>query len=313
MRKDSNMTNLEWLLSGDPTVVHLVKKYLLEESSLSDDKGLIAKYLELLDPVTLQWGNGYYGPKWISTNYTLLELKYMEISPNHPLYQKSLLGYVDFWQRFIQKRGMKDMDLCIVGMLVNLIAYGKIEDNRLYPLIDYILDYEMMDGGWNCTWNRSPKPKISSVHTTMNVLEGLVEYLASNYSYRQEEVKVAVMKGINVLLSRNLYFVKGTTEPIHSSMIEHHYPPRWKYDYLRILEFLAREKFPLVKEMIPALNLLDSHLVKGKLTRGSKISGIIHFPIETGRFGRFNTLRAYLVFKQYRPERYQELMNQPFE
>ncbi|MDD2493529.1 MAG: hypothetical protein PHY83_06295 [Bacilli bacterium] len=306
------MTNLGWLLCGDPTVIHLTKKYLLDIPSSSNDEGLITKYLNLYNRETFQWGNGYYGPKWISTHYTLLELKYMEIMPNNPIYQQSLLKYVDYWQALIQKRGIKDMDLCITGMMVNLMAYGKIIDQRLDEMIAYILDFGMADGGWNCTWNRCPKPKISSVHTTINVLEGLSEYILNGYSYRREEVKTAITNGINVLLARNLYFVKGTNRPIHSSMTEHHYPQRWKYDYLRILEFLAKEKVPFIIEMAPALDLLVSRLVKGKLTRGPRLSGLIHFPIEQERFGRFNTLRAYIVLKWYKPELYHELMNQTF-
>jgi len=75
------MTNLEWLFQGDPVVNRLTRKYLLDE--LVDDlsEGFIDQYLQRYDNETKTWGNGYYGPKWISTNYTLLDLRYMEIDP----------------------------------------------------------------------------------------------------------------------------------------------------------------------------------------------------------------------------------------
>lgn len=64
--------------------------------------------------------------------------------------------------------------------------------------------------------------------------------------------------------------------------------------------------------MTPVLNHLDQQLVRGKLTKGSQISGKIHFPLETEKFGRFNTLRAYIILRFYREKRYLELINEPF-
>lgn len=64
------MNNLEWLLQGEPVIVHLVKKYILEESSFTYNQGFIQQYLERYNAKTLTWGDGFYGPKWISTHYT---------------------------------------------------------------------------------------------------------------------------------------------------------------------------------------------------------------------------------------------------
>ena len=301
------MTNLEWLLGGDPVIVHLVRKYLLDEPSETHNQGLIQQYLDRIDPQTLMWGNGYYGPKWISTHYTLLELREMDIMPGTPVYRDSLIHYLDHeWQHRISPRGIESMDLCITGMLINLLAYGMIDDPRLRQMIDYVLDHPMADGGWNCRWNHSPFPAISSVHTTINVLEGLAEYRREGFAYRCQEVDRAILQGIQVLLDRQLIYVKNTRTPIHPEMARHHYPPRWKYDYLRILEFLARRHDPLHDDMEPALTLLEQHIVNGRLTRGSRVPGLIHFPLELERYGRFNTLRAYIVLKEYRPELYQQ-------
>ena len=307
------MNNLEWLLQGDPVIVHLVNKYLLDLPSTTHNQGYIKKYLELVDTKTMKWGNGFYGPKWISTHYTLMELKDMEIDPTTPIYHQSLSNYTNYyWNERIQIRGIQSMDLCITGMMVSLHAYGKTNDTRLYQMIDYILDTPMVDGGWNCLWNHASKPKISSVHTTINVLEGLAEFVKQGYSYRIDEVIRAMSKGIKTLLNRQLYRIKNKTTPIHSSMIEHHYPPRWKYDYLRVLEFLAKQQHPYSAEIKPALDLLESKLKRGKLTKGQTISGLIHFPIEMDAFGRFNTLRAYKVLKFYNPSLYLQCIYQDF-
>lgn len=307
------MTNLEWLLQGDPVIRRLTRKYLLDESVDYLSAGFIEQYLQRFDSESKTWGNGYYGPKWISTNYTLLDLQYMEINPKHPVYQESLLNYLNFYFiRNINKQGMIAMDQCITGMFIKLLSYGSFQDHRLESMIDYLLDYSMSDGGWNCLWNHSSNPQISSVHTTINVLEGLYEYVASGYTYRIDDVSIAIQRAVRTLLSRQLVFVQGTHIPIHPSFLEHHFPPRWKYDYLRILEFLARIKYPYHPNMQPSLDVLMRHLKKGKLTKGTTISGRTHFTLENEKFGRFNTFRAYMILKQYHPDQFFELINLEF-
>ncbi len=238
----------------------------------------------------------------------------MEIDPNHPVYQESIINYWDhFFKGFIQKFGIDNMDLCMTGMFINLLSYGKIQDPRMDALIDYALKRRMSDGAWNCMWKHVPAPRISSVHTTINVLEGLEEYVKNGYAYRVDEVKRAIEEAIATLLARQLVFKKGTKEPISPHFVTHHFPVRWKYDYLRVLEFLARKNYPYHPDMQPALDILMSHLKNGRLTKGTTISGRIHFPLEPERYGRFNTLRAYIVLKAYAPKRFLESLNQTID
>lgn len=303
------MTNLEWLLAGDQVIERLTKKYLLDENTACHRQGYIGEYLQRYDPGTKKWGNGFYGPKWISTNYTLLELHYMEIEPDNPVYQESLKNYLEyFFTKHVDPLGITVMDLCMSGMFIGLLSYGNIHDTRLDVMIDYVLGQRMPDGAWNCEWNLPYKPKISSVHTTINVLEGLQAYVENGYRYRVDEVGLAIENAIGTLLGRQLICKKGTGTPIHPSIVGHHYPPRWKYDYLRILEFLARKKHPYHPDMQPALDVLTHHMKNGRLTKGTTIPGRLHFPLETGKYGRFNTLRAYIVLRQYAPEQLKEVL-----
>ena len=237
----------------------------------------------------------------------------MEINPNNHIYQRSLSNYVTkFFKHYHLDEDITRHDLCIAGMMVDMLSYGKVEHEYFFPQIDYILDHKMPDGGWNCRYNHKPYPKISSVYTTMNVIEGLNTYIDQGYEYRIEEVKKSILEGIQVLLSRNLIYKKHTTEPIHDFMTKHHFPYRWKYDYLRILEFLAKIKHPYSEEIIPAMHILIDSLKQGKLSKGSKISGLIHFNLEDGRYGRFNTLRAYIVLKHFEPKLFERYSNMNF-
>lgn len=307
------MTNLEWLLQGDPVVNRLTRKYLLNELVHDLSEGFIDQYLQRYDNETKTWGNGYYGPKWTSTNYTLLDLRYMEIDPQHPIYQESLINYLNhYFKKYIDKQGIAVMDQCITGMFVKLLSYGNIHDHRMQTMINYLLDVSMSDGGWNCLWNHSSLPTISSVHTTINVLEGLDEYVKRGYTYRTDEVTNAIHRAVDMLLSRQLLFIRNTQRPIHPSFLDHHFPPRWKYDYLRILEFLAQIKYPYHPNMQPALDVLVNHFKAGKLTKGTMISGRIHFQLENEKYGRFNTFRGYRVLKQYAPELFQRMMHETY-
>ena len=53
------MTNLEWLLQGDPVVIRLTRKYLLDEPVTDLSEGFIDQYLQRYDKETKTWGNGY--------------------------------------------------------------------------------------------------------------------------------------------------------------------------------------------------------------------------------------------------------------
>jgi hypothetical protein len=303
------MKNIQWLLNGNPVINHLTRKYLLEEKLSHNSGGFIDDYLGLYDQKNHQWGGGFYSPKWISTHYTLMELTYMEINGQHLFYQdafKSLFHYL--WQAYQQPK-KQYLDMCIAGMLLQMACHVEVFDDDIKSLLDYILEFRMSDGGWNCMLLRSSHPKISSVHTTLSVLEGLDKYEGINHQYRMDDVKIAINSGIKCLLGRNLIYVKATNRPINQHIANHHYPPRWKYDYLRVLEFLAKRHYPLCDAMKPALEHLKGKLKHGRLSRGNQIAGRIHFKIETETYGYFNTLRAYKILKVYDLTLYQKIIN----
>jgi len=304
------MTIINILLNQDPVIQRLTRKYLLDQNEPYSTSGYIARYLALYDSTKHLWGNGVYGPKWISTHYTMLELKYMEIDPNNPIYQDALTTLLNHeWKENALYHKRMHLDMCIVGMLLSLSTYGKRMDERINGMIDYILSHIMNDGGWNCAWERKPFPKISSVHTTLSILEGLRDYQKHGYRYRIDEVTSAINNGIETLIKRNLYQAHQTKEPIHPVMMKSSYPPRWKYDILKVLEFLESIKYPLDPRMNDAIEIII-HSLKGPfMPKGTQISGLIHFKLEEGNYGMFNTFRALKVLKFYQPSFYEKFIN----
>ena len=81
----------EWLPAGDPSIGWQVERDLLDlpESTWSATQGRVAvegwgaQLLAERAPDG-KWADGLYGPKWISTTYTLLQLWRMGLPRDHP-------------------------------------------------------------------------------------------------------------------------------------------------------------------------------------------------------------------------------------
>ena len=308
------MKIIEWLLEGDVVIQYLTNKYLLGRSVDHHNMGYIEKYLDLYDETKKEWGNSIYNHKWVSSTYTLLELKYMEIHRDHPYYQEATKKVLkELWFNQGKLSRTREQDLCMSAMLLSLICYGGIKDCKINEIVDYILSHQMKDGGWNCAWDSVKNPSIvSSVHTTISVLEALADYENYGYSYSLAKIRQQITLGQEYLLKRNLFKSLETGEVIHEEMIQFHYPCRWKYDCFRGLEYFVRIGYPFDPRMQEALNFVTESLKKGYIIRGKTYSGQIHFPLESGKRGRLNTYRALLILKYYDEEAYHHSIESDF-
>jgi hypothetical protein len=306
------MNTLEWLLAGDPALVRLVRLHLLEESFPPTESGVIGQYLTRFDPVTRRFGNGVYSPKWISTHYTLLELIEMEVDPNHPIVQASVITLLDgLWHPPVKAK-QRWLDACVAAMVVRMASYAQVQDHRVKDMLNYVLDHVMPDGGYNCEWDRGAKK--SSVHTTMSVIEALDELLAHPPLVDPTILLTARTKAEAFLFSKRLARREHTGEVIHPAMTDYHYPPRWKYDVMRALLHFAKIQAPEHPALTPWIEDLVTRFEDGTLPKGPKIGGLTHLTLEPGRGrGRFNTYRGLLVLKHYRPTVYHQLLNHPMK
>ena len=78
-----------------------------------------------------------------------------------------------------------------------------------------------------------------------------------------------------------------------------HFPPRWKFDFLRALDYFQGEKTPLDERMQDAVSLLISKRgADGRWVVNAHWSGPVYFHMEkAGEPSRWNTLRALRVLK----------------
>ena len=299
---------IEWLLKGDVSIQYQVHRDLLgiENTSLQDriaTEGWGAKFLSFRRPGG-HWGQRFYQPKWISSHYTLLDLKNLAVSPDNQAIRQSILQIIDTLKGSdggISPFGAEQKcDVCLNGMFLNYASYfGMMEDN-LKSIIDFLLTERMKDGGFNCNSNTIGATH-SSVHSTISVLEGILEFTKSGYTYRREDLQNAEKESIEFLLQHNLYKSHKTGEIINKKIVMLSYPSRWKYDILRALDYLRSAEVSYDPRMQDALDLLKKKRLKdGRWPLQAKHPGQTHFDMEkTGDASRWNTLRALRVLKYF--------------
>jgi len=297
------MKVIDWLLKGDSVINRLTRKYLLDEVVPYVNDGFIKKYLDLFDHNNNRFGNCIYSPKWISTHYTLLELKNMEIDPSNEIYQKAAKNLLDsMWKN-------NNIDVCIGAMIISICTYGNIKDKKIEEIIDFLLLHRFSDGGWNCSWYQSKRPTKSSLHTTLSVLEAFYNYQTNGYTYRLQEIKALIPEAEEFILKKKLFRSVTTNEIINPSFTKFHYPTRWKYDAFRALEYFQVTKHLYDDRMEEAFAIIDQQFKKGYIGIGSTYSGLNYFKLESNRAGRFNTLRALKILKFYQPNKYNDYLN----
>ena len=300
-------TLLDCLLSGDPAVARMARRYLLDTETPYVTQGWTEAFLERFDPDTGRWGKGIYGPKWISTFYTMRDLASLEIDPGHPVYQR---GLDTLLEKLMDPARAEGHDLCVVAMFAGLLAYGRRDAALIRPLLLCLSRHRQPDGGWNCDSIRRDTRK-SSVHTTLSALEAFADCGATGGVPLAEELRGMAESGREYLLRKRLLRRESDGALILPRVAEFHFPTRWQYDALRALLYFASVSHPFDPRMAEALDLLKARFRRGYLLRGSAYSGLTHFRMETGRVGRMNTLRGLRVLRQYDPDLCARLLRQP--
>lgn len=308
---------IAWLLEGDVSIQYQTRKDLLDQKTdtlkelqeRTAVEGWCKALLDLRDPQTRLWGKGVYTPKWISTHYTLLQLKTMGLIPSQPEYVKSSIKLLkSMWHNNDQTGIIRYQDLCVSAMMLSICCYAGIQSNKINEITDYILEKQYPDGGFNCNWDRGDQH--SSLHTTLTVLEAFHDYEMYDYKYRLKEIKERIPASEEFILKKRLFRSVNTGEIIHPAMLMLSYPCRWKYDILRCMDYFWSVRKSYDCRMEEAINLIIAK--KRDNNRGPvqhKHQGQVHFDMEkTSGDSRWNTLRVLRILRFYKPEIYNECM-----
>lgn len=298
---------IHWLLEGDVAIQYQVHRDLLGEdrSDLQlriEEEGWGRQFLSARNP-NGHWGERFYQPKWISTHYTLLDLRNIELESTNGNVQDTIRLTLECCKA--DDGGIRlgpstsdYSDVCVNGMFLNYASYFKTEEKSLHSVVDSLLKEIMPDGGFNCRTTRCGA-KHSSLHSTISVLEGLTEFLKAGFGYRRTEIQKAIKSAEEFLLIHRLYLSDRTGKIISDAFLKLHYPCRWKYDILRALDYFQYSGRAYDFRMNPALEILELKQNKaGTWNLSSAHPGQTHFLMEqSGKPSRWNSLRALRVLK----------------
>jgi len=235
------------------------------------------------------------GQPWTSTSHSLTQLREFGLDPKSESAQRAvrLIGENCRWEYASEPYWEGEVEPCINGMTVANGSYFVVD---VSPIVDRLLGERLDDGGWNCeAENGSIR---TSFDTTINVLEGLLEYeLAAGES---SEVTEARRTAEEYLLERQLFLRLSTGEPADDDFLLLRNPWRWQYDVLRALDYFRRtgnEPDPRSERAID--HVLSKRTADGRWLLDRSPKGRTWFDVDDGPGlpSRWVTLRALRVLR----------------
>jgi hypothetical protein len=256
------------------------------------------------------WG----GPKWdLITLYSLVVLKDLGLDPASKQARK-MIDRVDKRLVFKPLKNRPylhgETEPCINGRILGIGSYFEKPNDAL---ASQLMGEQLEDGGWNCeAWPflspKRPPSRRSSFHTTICVLEGLLEY--ERAQRKSAAVTKSVTKAVtrarkraeNYLLDRGMFRSLRTGEVIDKRWLRFSFPTFWHYDVLRGLDYLRNAGIKPDSRVGEAIEAVIEH----RHQNGRWPLNLLHpdhIPLEmetaVGRASRWNTLRALRVLRWY--------------
>jgi hypothetical protein len=294
--------HLKWLLDSDPAIRWQVMRDLTVEppEAIATERSRVATEGWGAQLLARQARSGTWGPKedrgLLVTLYSLVVLMDLGLDPACRQARK-MIGRVErlvFKWHFNRTFFQGETEPCINGRILALGAYFK-EPNQ--ELADRLLSEQLEDGGWNC---KAPKSCRSSFHTTICVLEGLLAY--ERAAPKSAAIAKARRRAEKYLLERRMLRSLRTGELIEKRWLRFSFPPFWRYDVLRGLDYLRNAGIKPDSRVQEAIETV----VARRHQNGRWPLNLIHpehVPIEmeteAGRASRWNTLRALRVLRWY--------------
>jgi len=297
------MTVVEWLLASDPAIRWQALRDLTDapdevvaaERARVATEGWGARLLERQTPDG-QWGESGY-TRFIDSPdgkalHALMLLRDMGLDPASGEARRAVgrvRDHITLWEGG-QPFFAGETEACINGRILNLGAYfGEPCEVVLARLLGEQLD----DGGWNC---EAPPSVRSSFHSTICVLEGLLEYERARGA--TPAVMAARARGQAYLLERRLLRKLSSGAVIDPDWTRFSFPPGYHYDVLRGLDYLRSAVAPPDDRIAEAIELVQqTRCSAGRWPLQNPHADQIDFGIaeRADEPSRWNTLRALRV------------------
>jgi hypothetical protein len=311
----------DWLLDSDPSIRWQVMRDLLDapesewrtERAKVETEGWGASLLAHEDEDG-QWAGGSFlpgdfdvqewqdvGQPWTATAFSLSQLREFGLDPSSDAAQRAvqLIGVNSRWDHAGEPYWEGEVEECINGRTAADGAYFGVDVSLI---VERLVGERLEDGGWNC--ERANGSVRSSFASTINVLEGLLEYeRATGGTPESREARVS---GEEYLLRRNLFRRLSTGEPADQQFLSFLHPNRWRYDVLRALDYFWSAATMTGAEPDLRLGEAVDHLRSRRTGDGSwrldwSLPGRVWFEVDSGagKPSRWVTLRALRVLRWY--------------
>ena len=306
--------HIKWLLDSDPAIRWQVMSDLTDEppDAIAAERSRIATEGWGAQLLAVQSPAGYWGDprKWdLVTLNSLVALKDLGLDPASKQARK-MIDRIDkrLVFKWLNNRPYfhGETEPCINGRILGLGAYFREPNDAL---AHQLLGEQLEDGGWNCeAWPflspKRPPSRRSSFHTTICVLEGLLEY--ERAAGAAPEIAAARRRGEEYLLERGLFRRRSTGEVANPAFLELAFPPRYHYDVLRALDYFRNAGVRPDARIGDAVHLVESkRQADGRWLLDRAYDEALAFPFgeSVGEPSRWNTLRALRVLRWYERRR----------
>jgi hypothetical protein len=305
---------IDWLLDSDPAISWQVMRDLTDASpaEIAGERARIPREGLGAGILARQELDGSWrradAPVWLPTLFTFLLLRATGVDRADPAVESAVArleaalrwdDHDDCWELRRVEVGANpffegEVEPCINGGTLALGGYfGRPSESLARRLVGEQLD----DGGWNC---EAPKSVRSSFHTTICVLEGLLEY--ERAVGRAPEVAAARERGVQYLLERGMFRRRSTGDVANPAFLELAFPPRYHYDILRGLDYLRAADVQPDARIRDAVHFIESkRQADGRWLLDRAYDEALALPVgeSVGEPSRWNTLRALRVLRWY--------------
>ena len=296
--------HLRWLLDSDPAIRWQVLQDLCGEPAkpVAHERARVAHEGWGAQILAYQSPAGHFGGAQedrglMVTLFTLVVLKDLGLDPKCPEARELTRRVEGLVFREWGNRPFftGEVEPCINGRILGVGAYFK---KPSAALAKQLLSEQLDDGGWNC--DAPQHSRCSSFHTTICVLEGLLDY--ERLVRKSPAIARARKRAEEYLLKRHLCRSLRTGKLIDKRWQRFAYPTFWHYDVLRGLEYFRKRGGKPDRRLKEAIETV----VARRHQNGRWPLNVLHpeqIPVrmetETGHASRFNTLRALRVLSWY--------------
>jgi len=235
---------MAWLLGPEqPAMRYLAARDLLRprpgDAALARLRSEVPKRGWARDILALQkkrtwWyrGTNGYLPYYRATIWHLQVLADLGMSRRDPRISNAVEWWLDLHTAedggFTSRPGgYRRGHLCMTGNMVrSLIRFGYLRDERVQAGIDWLVDHQLRDGGWDCFWRGKGN---------LDSWEAMSAFAEIPKDRRSPEVRAAVEKGADFFLRRRLLHEGRRYTP----WTWLRYPWHFFYDVLVGLDFMT--------------------------------------------------------------------------